>query len=54
MIGGDECGAINGMNEWQGKQKYSEETCPTATLSTKDHMTWPGIETRLPLWEVGD
>jgi hypothetical protein len=25
---------------WQGKPKYSEETCPAATLSaTKSHMT---------------
>jgi hypothetical protein len=32
MIDGDHCGAINGMNEWQGKPKYSEETCPSAKL----------------------
>jgi hypothetical protein len=31
---GDDCGAISGMNEWQGKPKYSEETCPNAALST--------------------
>jgi hypothetical protein len=31
----------NWWNElWQGKPKYSEETCPGATLSTtKSHMT---------------
>jgi hypothetical protein len=35
----DDCfGAIGGMN-LQGKLKYSEETCPGATLSTtKSHM----------------
>jgi hypothetical protein len=26
--------------DWQGKPKYSEETCPSATLSTTD-PTWP-------------
>jgi hypothetical protein len=27
-------------NEWQGKPKYSEKTCPDATLSTAN-PTWP-------------
>jgi hypothetical protein len=27
-------------NEWQGKPKYSEKTCPGATLSTTN-PTWP-------------
>jgi hypothetical protein len=27
-------------NEWQGKPKYSEKTCPSATLSTTN-TTWP-------------
>jgi hypothetical protein len=27
-------------NEWQGKPKYSEKTCPSATLSTTN-PTWP-------------
>jgi hypothetical protein len=27
-------------NEWQGKPKYSEKTCPVATLSTTN-PTWP-------------
>jgi hypothetical protein len=27
-------------NEWQGKSKYSEKTCPSAALSTTD-PTWP-------------
>jgi hypothetical protein len=32
---------------WQGKPKYSEKTCPSATLSTtKSHMTRPGLEPR--------
>jgi hypothetical protein len=26
--------------DWQGKPKYSEKTCPSATLSTKN-PTWP-------------
>jgi hypothetical protein len=36
MKDGDDCGVITGMNEWQGKLKYSEEICPRATLSNKD------------------
>jgi hypothetical protein len=27
-------------NEWQGKLKYSEKTCPDSTLSTTN-PTWP-------------
>jgi hypothetical protein len=36
MIDSVDCGAISGMNGWQGKPKYSEETFPTAALSTSD------------------
>jgi hypothetical protein len=36
MVDGDDCGAVSGMNEWQGKQMYWEETCPSAALSTTD------------------
>jgi hypothetical protein len=36
MIDGDDCGVISEMNEWQGKPKYWEETCPSAALSTTD------------------
>jgi hypothetical protein len=36
MMEGDVCGAISGMNEWQGNPKYSEETYPSAALSTAD------------------
>jgi hypothetical protein len=36
MIDGDDFGAIIGKNEWQGKPKYSEKTCPRAALSTTD------------------
>jgi hypothetical protein len=34
MIDGDDYGAVGGMNEWQGKQQYSEKTCPAAVLFT--------------------
>jgi hypothetical protein len=38
---------------WQGKPKYSEKTCPFATLSiTKSHMTKPGFEPGPPRWEA--
>jgi hypothetical protein len=36
MIDGDDCGAVGGINEWQGKQQYSEKTCPNAALFTAD------------------
>jgi hypothetical protein len=35
----DDCGAIGGMSECQGKPKYSEKTCPIASLSTTN-PTW--------------
>jgi hypothetical protein len=35
MIGDGDCGEIGGINiDWLGKPKYSEKTCPSATLST--------------------
>jgi hypothetical protein len=34
MIDDDDYGAVGGMRDWQGKPKYSEKTCPSATLST--------------------
>jgi hypothetical protein len=36
MNDSDDCGAISGMNYWQGKPKYSEETRPIYALSTKN------------------
>jgi hypothetical protein len=52
MIDGDDCKAITGMNEWQGKPKYSEE-CPSAALSTADPTGLdPGLEPGPPLWEA--
>jgi hypothetical protein len=42
---GDYCGAVSGMNEWQGKPKFLERTSPSAALSTTD-PTWlvPGLD----------
>jgi hypothetical protein len=34
------CGWRIWWNEWQGKPRYSEKTCPDATLSTTN-PTWP-------------
>jgi hypothetical protein len=31
-----DCGAVDGMNEWQGKPKFSEKICPSSALSTAD------------------
>jgi hypothetical protein len=38
---------------WQGKQKYPEKTCPSATLSTTN-PTRHGLEPGPPRWEAGD
>jgi hypothetical protein len=39
----DEYGAIGGMRIGRGKPKYSEKTCPSATLSTIND-TWSDLE----------
>jgi hypothetical protein len=36
MVDGNGCKAIGGMNDWQGKSKYSEETYSSAALSTAE------------------
>jgi hypothetical protein len=46
MIDGDDCGAITGMNEWQSKPKYSEETCSNAALSTQTRTRKPATMAR--------
>jgi hypothetical protein len=48
MIDVDDCGAIGGINEWQGKPKYSEETPSSAAAHHRSHMTWPGFELGKP------
>jgi hypothetical protein len=46
---------IRWNEHWQGKPKYSEKNCPSATLSTTN-PTWPdpGIEPGPPWWEASD
>jgi hypothetical protein len=39
IIDDDDCGAINGMTEWQGKPQYSEGTYPKAAVHHRSHMT---------------
>jgi hypothetical protein len=39
---------------WQGKPKYSEKTYPSATLSTKSHMTDPVSNPGPQRWEASD
>jgi hypothetical protein len=53
MIDDDECGEVCGMRTGKGKLKYSERTCPNATLSTTN-PTLTGLEPEPPRWEVGD
>jgi hypothetical protein len=38
----DEFEAVGGIRIFQGKPKYSEKTCPSATLSTTN-PTWPDL-----------
>jgi hypothetical protein len=51
MIHNYDCGAISGMNEWQGKRKYLKKTCPSVNLH-RLHMTWPELESGPPRWEA--
>jgi hypothetical protein len=44
MIDGDDCGAINGMNEWQKKPKYSEEIWSSEAVHHRSLMTSSGLE----------
>jgi hypothetical protein len=38
--------------DWQGKPKFSEKTCPSATfVHHKIHMTRPGFEPGPPRWK---
>jgi hypothetical protein len=56
MIGDGDCGEIGGMKIGRGgKPKYTEKTCPSATLSTTN-PTWldPGFKPEPPRWEVSD
>jgi hypothetical protein len=48
MIHEGDCGVIGEANDdWQGKPKYSEKTCPSATLfHYKSHMIRSGFEPR--------
>jgi hypothetical protein len=41
-----------GWSNWKGKPKYSEKTCPTATLSATNPTS--GLEAGTPRWEAGD
>jgi hypothetical protein len=49
-----DCGGISGMNEWQGKPKYSEKMCRSVAVRHKSHMIWSGLEPGPPRWEGGD
>jgi hypothetical protein len=54
-LDGDDCGSISGIDKWQGKPTYSEETCPIAALYPI-HPTrlGPGLEAGPPRWEADD
>jgi hypothetical protein len=46
----DDCGEADGNVDWQGKPRFSEKTCPSATFvhHKKSHMTRPGFEPGKP------
>jgi hypothetical protein len=46
MIDDGDCEAIGGHEAWQGKLKYVEKTCPSATLSTTN-STLPDLGSNL-------
>jgi hypothetical protein len=43
IIDGDDCGAVSGMNEWQGKPEFSETTAPVPI--------WPAEITHDSSWD---
>jgi hypothetical protein len=45
---------IGRMMIWQGKPKYSEETCPSVALSATNPTCLSGSEPGPPLWEASD
>jgi hypothetical protein len=45
MIDGEDCEAVDKMNEWQGKQKYSDKTLPYCRfVHDKSRVTSPELE----------
>jgi hypothetical protein len=54
MIDGDDYGASSGMNEWPGKLKYLEETCPLLLCPPKIPRLKLGLEVGPPRWEADD
>jgi hypothetical protein len=52
--GDNDDGKIGGMMILGGKPKYSEKTCPSATLSTTNPHKLPGRKPRPPWWEASD
>jgi hypothetical protein len=54
MIDGDDCGAISGMNEWQGKPKYLEDPGPEPLCSPQIPNEFSWDRTRSTTVESGD
>jgi hypothetical protein len=55
MIDGDDCEAIGGMNEWQGKQKYSVNPVLVRLWRQQiPRVTWPDLELGSPRCKAGD
>jgi hypothetical protein len=49
---GDDCGAINVMNEWQAQLKYSKKSCLSAALfTTNPAHEFTGLEPEPPRCE---
>jgi hypothetical protein len=41
----------NWWNDWEGKPKYSEKTCPIAALSTTNPTCYPDANTGRRSWK---
>jgi hypothetical protein len=54
MIDGDDCGAISGMNEWQGKPKHSKKPAPVQLCPQQIPHALNRARTRAAAWETGD
>jgi hypothetical protein len=55
MIGDGICGSNWWNGDWQAKPKYSEKTCPSATLPiTNPTRLGPGLQPGPPWWEASD
>jgi hypothetical protein len=54
MLEGDDCGAISGMNDGQGKPKYPVETYAIPLCPPQMSHDFTSLEPGPPRWKAGD